>query len=124
MRHTGIGCLKYVVVSAWRAKKNNEGTHFFASKNFLPNNPGSKGTTRSSAKNKPFSCRRSLRASNGLNFPFNFVMPTTRLINLMPCESSKSLYSRCGSFVIKQTEDVRGSTRGCFKGLYDEVTTP
>jgi hypothetical protein len=116
VRHTGIGCLHT------RARKeifqsNIAIAHFFAWKNFLPRSPGSSGTTRSSARKRPFSCKSSRRASNGLNLPFSFVMPTTRLINLMPCDSRRSLYSRWGSLVIKHTGVVRGSTRGCLIGL-------
>lgn len=73
--------------------------------------------TLSSARKSPFSFNNSRRASNALNFPFNFAIPTTRDINLMFLLSRRSLYSRCGSFVIKQIDVVLGSTRGYSIGL-------
>ena len=90
----------------------NRVKYFLALKKAFPRSFGSNGITRSSARNKPFSLRSILRASKGLNFPLSFWIPTTREINLMLCVSNKSLYSLCGSFVIKHIEDVRGSMRG------------
>lgn len=90
----------------------NETTHFLALKKALPRSFGSNGMTRSSARNKPFSLRSILRASKGLNFPLSLLIPTTREINLMLFDSNKSLYSLCGSFVIKHIGVVRGSMRG------------
>lgn len=75
-------------------KDSNRNTHFFALKNRLPNSLGSRGTTRSSAKNRPFSAKSILLASNGLNLPFNFSIPTTREMKLILCEARRSLYSR------------------------------
>jgi len=99
-----------------RVKQTGMGC-FFASNHFEPNNFGNNGMIRSSAKNRPFSLRSILLASNALNFPFNFSSPTTREINLILCVSRRSLYCRCGSLVIKQTEVVRGSTKGWTIGI-------
>lgn len=92
-------------------------THFFASNHLLPRSPGRRGVTRSSARNKAWSLSSILRASYGLNFPLSFVMPITLDINLIPWVSSRSLYSRWGSFTIRQTADDRGSTSGWTIGL-------
>ena len=77
--------------------------------------------TRSSARKSAFSRSKARRASNDLNFPLSFSIPTTRLINRTPVSSRRSLYSRCGSLVIRQMADVRGSTRGYFIGLSDHT---
>lgn len=98
-------------------KKTSQLAYFFASNHLLPNNPGRSGTTLSSARNMPFSLSSILRASKGLNLPLSFVIPITREINLIPCDSSSSLYSRWGSFVIRHTAFVRGSMSGCSIGL-------
>ena len=94
-------------------------TYFFALKKAFPRSFGNSGITRSSAKNKPFSFKSILRASNGLNFPLSFSTPTVLEINLMLCDSNRSLYSRCGSFVIKHIGVVRGSISGWDNGLLE-----
>lgn len=71
----------------------------------------------SSARNIPFSLSSIRRASYGLNLPLSFDIPTTLDMNLIPFPSNKSLYSRCGSFVIKHIGVVLGSTSGCLIGL-------
>lgn len=108
---------KKTFVSIVQMEKCKRQTHFLASNHFEPSNFGSNGMTLSSARKSPFSFNNSRRASNALNFPFNFAIPTTRDINLMFLLSRRSLYSRCGSFVIKQIDVVLGSTRGCSIGL-------
>jgi hypothetical protein len=90
----------------------DEPTYFLALKKAFPRSFGSNGITRSSARNKPFSLRSILRASKGLNFPLSFWTPTTFEINLMLLDSNRSLYSLCGSFVIKHIGVVRGSISG------------
>lgn len=92
-------------------------THFFAAKNAFPSRRGRRGMTRSSARKSAFSRSRARRASNDLNFPLSFSTPTTRLTNRTPAFSRRSLYSRCGSFVMRQIADERGSTRGYLIGL-------
>ena len=114
-KFTGIGCLS-PMHELERCKASIK-AYFLALNHFEPRRRGKSGMTRSSARNMPFSLRRSRRASYALNFPFNFSSPTTRDMNLMLCRSRRSLYSRCGSLVIKHTPDVRGSTRVCFRGL-------
>lgn len=96
-------------------------TNFFAVKNIFPSRRGRRGMTRSSARKSAFSRSKARRASNDLNFPFSFSIPTTRLINRTPAFSRRSLYSRCGSLVMRQTADVRGSTKGYFIGLSDDT---
>lgn len=96
-------------------------TNFFAVKNIFPSRRGRRGMTRSSARKSVFSRSKARRASNDLNFPLSFSIPTTRLINRTPASSRRSLYSRCGSLVMRQTADVRGSTRGYFIGLSDHT---
>jgi hypothetical protein len=93
-------------------------THFFAVKNIFPSRRGRRGMIRSSARKSAFSRSRARRASNDLNFPLSFSMPTTRLMNRTPACSRRSLYSRCGSFVMRQIADERGSTRGYLIGLF------
>lgn len=123
VRFLGLSVSYRQVSVAWKplniSKQNDDAraTHFLASNHLLPKSPGNKGMTRSSARNIPFSLSSIRLASKGLNFPLNFVMPTTRDINLIPLDSKRSLYSRWGSFVIKQIGDVRGSTSGCTIGL-------
>ena len=90
----------------------SKSTYFLALKKAFPRSFGSNGITRSSAKNKPFSFKSILRASKGLNFPLSFWMPMTLETNLTLLDSSRSLYSRCGSFVIKHIEVARGSISG------------
>ena len=108
-----------ILAASQYGRTHDRGQHtcFLASKNFLPRRPGSNGTTRSSARKRSFSLRSKRRASKGLNLPFSFVTPTTREMNLMLFASSRSLYSLCGSLVMRQTGEVRGSTRGCARGL-------
>jgi hypothetical protein len=96
-------------------------TNFFAVKNIFPSRRGRRGMTRSSARKSAFSRSKARRASNDLNFPLSFSIPTTRLINWTPASSRRSLYSRCGSLVMRQMADVRGSTRGYFIGLSDHT---
>lgn len=114
-RETGIGCLLNITIKS--ETEINIDTHFFALNHSFPNNLGSRGITRSSARKRPFSLNNRRRASNPLNLPFNFSIPTTLEINLMLLASRRSLYSRWGSFVIKHTAVSRGSTRGCSRGL-------
>lgn len=101
----------------WHARTLQKPTYFLASNHFEPSNRGRRGITRSSARNMAFSFNSSRRASNALNFPLSFSTPTTLDMNLMPCRSRRSLYSRWGSLVIRHTPDVRGSTTGYFRGL-------
>jgi hypothetical protein len=115
VRQTGMGCLQRIIIKSTKEEFNS--THFLASNHFEPSNGGSNGMTRSSAKNIPVSLRSNLRASKDLNFPFSFATPTTLEINLMPWDWRRSLYSRWGSLVIRQTALVRGSTMGCTIGL-------
>ena len=115
VKQTGIGCLEFYY--ARRNWEENLDTHFLASNHFVPSNFGSNGIIRSSAKNRPFSLRSILLASNALNLPFNFSTPTTLEMNLILCVSRRSLYCRCGSLVSRHTELVRGSTRGWTMGL-------
>ena len=91
--------------------------HFFALKKIFPSNLGSSGTTLSSARKRPFSFSSKRRASNGFHFPFRCRMSTTREMNLIPSRAMRSLYSRWGSFTMRQTGLVRGSTIGCLTGL-------
>ena len=91
-------------------------------KNIFPRRRGRRGMTRSSARKSAFSRSKARRASNDLNFPLSFSIPTTRLINRTPASSRRSLYSRCGSLVIRQMDDVRGSTRGYFIGLSNHTS--
>ena len=116
VKHTGIGCLVDRSVIGINQGKLLP-SHFFASNHLLPKIPGNNGTTRSSARNIPFSFSNIRRASKGLNLPLSFVIPITREINLIPFDSIRSLYSRWGSFVIRHIEDVRGSTREWTIGL-------
>ena len=67
--------------------------HFLALKNAFPSSGGSNGITRSSARKRSFSLRSNLRASNGLNLPLSFVIPTTLETKRIFFSSSKSLYS-------------------------------
>ena len=117
VRDTGIGCLRRdQIINSYMLRT----AYFFAVKNIFPRRRGRSGMTRSSARKSPFSRSSARRASNGLNFPFSFSTPTTRLMNLTPACSRRSLYSRCGSLVMRQTAESRGSTRGYLTGLSTE----
>lgn len=97
-------------------------TYFFAWKNALPSSLGRRGTTRSSARKSPFSRRSIRRASKGFHLPLSFSMPTTRETNLTLFSASRSLYSRCGSLVIRQMPELRGSMSGWASALYHSLS--
>ena len=111
----------FILLLLEKKEENFFDTHFLASNHLEPNNFGNNGIIRSSARNRSFSLRSILLASNALNLPFNFSTPTTLEMNFMLCVSRRSLYCRCGSLVSRHTELVRGSTRGWTMGLSNKI---
>lgn len=91
--------------------------HFLALYHIFPRRFGIRAETRSSTRNKPFSRNNCRRSSNPFHLPFSLEIPTTRPMNLILRDSSKFLYSLCGSLTIRHICVFRGSIVGCFSVL-------